>query len=106
VLAEALCVLCLGGVLDFCFAVLALFRGVVVSAGNWTGNIHTSMPRSSSLVKVFLFQCFNFRFLSPLRQAIRKEQGGKRVRAAASCNKQQHVLPGFQGRLYAVEVLC
>jgi hypothetical protein len=37
------------GVWDFGFAVLALFGGVVVSAGKWAGNIHTSAARSTSL---------------------------------------------------------
>ena len=42
---------------------------------------------------------------SPLRQAIRKEQSGIRVRAAASCNQQQHIISGFQRRLQVIEGL-
>ena len=80
--------------------------GVVSSALNWAGSIHAAATKSTSPTRVFLFQsCFNCPCLSPLRQAIRKEQGGIRAWAASSCDEQEHVVPGFQGCLYAVEVI-
>ena len=90
--AVALCVAC--------FTVLPAFCGVVSWACNWAGNIHAAAMKSTSPTRVSLFQfCFNCPRLSPLRQAIRKEQGAIRAWAASSCNEQEHVVPGFQGCL-------
>jgi hypothetical protein len=42
------------------FTALVLFCVVVVSAGNWTGSIHSSAASSASPAQVFLFPSFNF----------------------------------------------
>jgi hypothetical protein len=59
---------------DFGFVVLAVFCGVVVSAGNWTGNIHTTAARSANLAQVVLFWCFKFRFLGPTTRPLAASQ--------------------------------